>query len=286
MPGRTARSLFSLTLLAFTVAACAPKSPEESASDTDDTTTDQADTVATTGATETGETDTGATDTGETAGDACEAPDPAAKASVSISFGDWPIVADSYPEQKHVDAACTVQSATSVGGVIDIALLCTEGELVDMPIGLRVEGPADFAVDLVADDAVALAAYWQADGHHIFTGHWFTLHGAGGELLLAGLDYDAGAAPSDDLAPLKVTPVGDLCEPDCEGGCDPLSDGVERVGLAFSHPDASVEILDGARAQLIAGGRRYDIVVAEAEYWYCLNCGSQYTWILRQADQE
>jgi hypothetical protein len=281
-----AYSFASLSLLTFI--ACAPKSPEETASDTDETTDSS-------GATDpdpsTGEPTTGDSDssTGEPS-DACQAPDPAAKASVSLGLGEWPHVPDAYPEQIRAAADCTVQSAAGNAGVIDIALLCSEGELVDMPVTLHVEGPADFGVDIVKDDKVKLDAYWQADGHHIISGHWFALHDTNGELLLAGLDYDSAGAPQDALAPLTVLTVDGACEPTCEDGgteCDLQFDGVERLAVGFTHKDGpSVELLDESRGQLISNGRRYDIVVAQAEQWFCLNCGSLHTWLIRQADQE
>lgn len=290
-----AYSFVSLSLLTFI--ACAPKSPEDTASDSDSGATDS-------DATETGnepstgepttsepstEPSTGEPSTGEPS-EACQAPDPAAKASVSLDFGEWPLVPDAYPEQRRAAADCTVQSASSVAGEIDLALLCSEGELVDMPIGVHVSGPADFGVDIIKDDKVKLDAYWQADGHHILTGHWFALHDTQGELLLAGLDYDSAGAPQDALAPLTALTLDSVCEPACEDGgteCDLEWDGVERLAVGFAHKDGpSVDVLDESRAQLISGGRRYDIVVAQAENWFCLNCGSLHTWIVRQADQE
>lgn len=276
----------SLSLSTFI--ACAPKSPEESATDTDDVEA-SASSGSVDSASSTDEPTTGDSSTGEPS-EACEAPDPAARASVSIDFGQWPLVPDGYPDQIRAAADCSVQSASSVAGVIDIALLCSEGELVDMPVGLHVTGPANFGVDLIADDKVELDAYWQADGHHIFTGHWFALHDMNGELLLAGLDYDSASAPKDALAPLTVLTVEGACEPECEGGgtdCDLDWNGVERLAVGFAHEDgASVEVLDEGRGQLIANGRRYDIVVAQAERWFCINCGTLHTWLLRQADQE
>lgn len=286
-----AYSFASLSLL--TVIACVPKSPEESASDTDATETSDGASVSDS-STDEPTTDAPTTDgsdssTGEPS-EACQAPDPAAKASVAINFGQWPQVPDSYPEQIRAAADCTVQSASSVAGAIDIDLLCSEGELVDMPVSLHVTGPADFGVDIIADDKVKLDAYWQADGHHIFSGHWFALHDMNGELLLAGLDYDSAGAPQEALAPLTAVTVDGVCAPECDGGgqdCDLEWNGVERLAVGFSLADgASVEVLDESRAQLISNGRRYDIVVAQAEYWFCLNCGSLHTWIVRQADQE
>jgi hypothetical protein len=281
-----AYSFASLSLL--TVIACAPKSPEDSATDTDETSESSgaSDSDSSTGEPTTGEPDSS---TGEPS-EACVAPDPAAKASVSLDLGEWPLVPDAYPEQIRAAADCTVQSATSVAGDIAIALLCSEGELVDMPVGLHVTGPADFGVDFVKDDKVKLDAYWQADGHHIISGHWFALHDTNGELLLAGLDYDSAGAPQDALAPLTVLTLDSVCEPACESGgvdCDLEWDGVERLAVGFAHKDGpSVDVIDESRAQLISNGRRYDIVVAQAEHWYCLNCGSLHTWIVRQADQE
>lgn len=287
MPGRSAYLLSSLTLL--TVVACAPKSPAESASDTDTETSDS------TGDSSSGEPTTGEPDptggpdtTGEPPPDSCQAPDPAAKASISLDLGDWPLVPETYPDRQEVAAECSVQSATSNGGVIDLALLCTQGELVDMPIAVHVDGPVDFAVDLVAGDGVQLAAMWEGDGIDYVGGIWFTMHDKGGELLLAGLEYHSAGAPQDALAPLTVLAVDGACEPTCENGCsDPEWDQVERLALGFAHKDGpSVDVLDEGRADLLATGRRYDIVVGRAENWSCLNCGTNYRWIVRAADQE
>ncbi|WAS91785.1 hypothetical protein [Nannocystis punicea] len=262
------------------------------------------------GETETGagETETGASETETSAGEtetggpaptdsattgfspsACEAPDPAAQASVTIDFGDWPIDVDTYPEEKHISAGdCAVQSVADGGGTIDIALRCSEGELVDMPIALRVTGPADFIVEVVVGDAVELAAFWKGDGIDIVGGSWFTLRGANKSLLLAGLDLDVADRPQANLAPLTIEVDDNICEPLCEPDCaNPNADLVERLGLVFTHEGGpSFELLDENRGQLLAGGERYDIVVGQAEIWTCINCGPRYRWIVRQADQE
>ena len=288
MLGRTA-PLLSLSLLSAALIACGPESQgtdgDTDAPDTSTTDTSTGDPSTTD--TSTGDPSTTDTSTTDTAGEACEAPDPAIQASVSVDLGQWPLVVDAYPDQIHVDADCTVQSATGDGGTIDLALLCTEGPLVDVPTGIVVDGPDDFVVDLVAGDAVKLDAYWQADGHHIFAGHWFTLHDEGGALLLAGLDLDAATASNDRLAPLTVDVAKDVCAPTCESNCDvDPPDTVERLALDFTHQGgATARVLDEGRAELIEGGLRFDIVVERAKLWSCLNCGAHHIWILRAADQ-
>lgn len=78
-----------------------------------------------------------------------------------------------------------------------------------------------------------------------------------------------------------------MCEPTCTNGCtQPEWDNVERLALDVSHMDGSlVQVVDDNRGELVTGGRRYDIVVAQAELWSCLNCGENNVWIIRQADQ-
>lgn len=277
-----------MTTLLVGLIACAPKTAEDSATDTDaatlDTTGESASATngMTSGATSGGATETG----GDTAGDQCPAPEAAIKASISINFFEWPVNMDFVPNSIAVAADCTVKAVSSKDGVVDVDLVCTEGEQVDLPISLHVEGPADFAADLVVvDAAVQLDAFWEGDAVDYVGGSWFVLHDAGGALLLAGLDYQGGAAPSAHLAPLKVEVVTGVCEPTCENGCvNPEWDMVERRGLAFTHVSGpSVEVLDQTRQQLAADGGSHDIVVADAKYYSCLNCGDSFTWILRKA---
>jgi hypothetical protein len=157
-----------------------------------------------------------------------------------------------------------------------------------MPIALQVTGPADFGAELVAGDAVKLAAFWRGDGIDIVGGSWFTLRGANDSLLLAGLDLDSADAPQGNLAPLTIDVDDGVCEPGCVPDCEnPHAELVERLGLVFTHESGpSFELLDENRGQLLSSGERYDIVVGQAESWTCINCGPQYRWILRQADQE
>jgi hypothetical protein len=219
----------------------------------------------------------------------CEAPNPKATASVAVEFGDWPSDMGTSSEEKHISAGdCTVESATSLSGVIDIALRCSEGELVDRPIALHVTGPATFNVDLVAGEVVKLAALWRGDGIDIVGGSWLILRGANDLLLFAGLDLDTADKPQASLTPLTIVVDEDACEPTCENGCTvPEWDTVERQGLVFTHESGpGVELVDESRGELLAGGELYDIVVAHAEVWSCINCGPRYRWILRQGYQE
>lgn len=270
----TART--ALLLSALVLAACGPQSPADSDSDAASSSTD---TTATTGA-----TDSGATETG---GEACPAADPAAMAALSIDFGGWPLVPDVYPERREVAAQCGVQSVAAAGGAIDIALLCSEGDLLEMPIALHVAAPADFAIDLVQGATVKLAGFWEGDAVDYVGGEGFVLRDAGDAILLAGLDYHGAGSLNGSLAPLSVKAVSGVCAPTCEGGCvNPEWDMVERRALDVADADlAAVQIVDRGRGELLAGGRRYDIVVDEAQYWSCLNCGEDYRWVLRGADQ-
>lgn len=269
----------TLLLLAVISFACAPKAPEDTTSDTDVTDTSGSTSAAT-------EPTTGdATDTTDTTtgGDACTEPDPVAKASVSFDFGAWP-VAGGEPNTVEIAADCAVESATTVDGATSINLICTEGQVVDQPIHLGITAPDDFTVDLTGVTDVRLDAYWQSDGHHIGTGHWFVLHDAAdGALLLAGLDHDSAASPNPALAPLTVTRLEDVCPATCGDCLD--ADGTERISLSFAHDDGSLALVDQQRGQLVADGRSYDIILSEAVFHYCLNCWGTYVWVLSGAAQ-
>lgn len=285
MLARTSLSSLSLSLLACSLVGCTPKAPEDSGTETD-AATDSASGDTTGGATEgvTGGVTDGSSSGDTTGGDACPAVDPAVKSQVSINFNDWPKVPDAYPERIEVAADCKVTSASADGGLVDVSLACTEGNLVDLPISLSVVGPADFSVALAVDATVKLAAFWEGDAVDYVGGQWFVLRDDADAVLLAGLVYHGGGAASDALAPLSATPASGVCEPTCENGCTtPEWDMVERLGVTFAHTDGpSVQVLDGQRAQLVAGGDTFDLVVGQAKFYSCLNCGDNFAWALRR----
>jgi len=212
--------------------------------------------------------------------DPCIPPDPAATASLSIDFGSWPII-DSEQPRIEVAADCTVQTATNAAGKVDVALLCSEGAQVDVAISIAVTAPADFEIDLSDGQQVRLDAYWQDVGHHTDTGEWFVIRAAGDDaVLLAGLDNDSHDGLDEALGALSITPVEGVCESPCGDTCTE-SDAVERLAFAFAHSDGtSLDLLDQTRGDLLAGGRRHDIVLAQAHKFFCLNCWDEYRWIL------
>lgn len=278
-------ALALLTVSLSLCVACGPASPADSATDSDATDSASGDTTGDTtgGATE------GATEgvtSGDTTGDAemCPAVDPAVKSDMAMDLGAWPLTPDAYPDQIKIAADCVVKTANVAGGAISLDLLCTEGEQVDMPIRVSVDGPADFAIEIAVDAAVKLEAFWEGDAVDYVGGQWFVLRDGGGALLLAALNYHAGASPSDRLAPISLATIGGVCEPTCEFGCTtPEWDMVERRGVEVIHADGPiVAVLDGQRGQLTAGGDVFDMVVGEARSFTCLNCDNNYRWALRR----
>lgn len=272
----------ALLLLALAGLACTPKAPEDTAGDTEATDS--------TGDATTGDTDTsssGATDPTTGGEDACTAPDPAARASAWLDLGQWPVSGApdmGEPQTAKLAADCAVQSVTTEGSETILVLTCTEGQVIDQTVRLGFTAPADFGVDLAGATDVRLDAYWQGDGHHVGSGEWFVVHDAGsGDLLLAGLDHDSATSPSEVLAPLTVDYVDDVCPATCGDCLD--QDGTERIALAFTHADGSLALVDQQRGQLEAGGRVYDIILSEAVDNYCLNCWSDYVWLLAGAPQ-
>ncbi|MDC0718313.1 hypothetical protein [Nannocystis bainbridge] len=259
---------------------------DTAATDTAATDTDATDSAATepttgdTAATDT-DADTAATDTDtDTGGEACVSADPAATASIGINFGDWPVI-DGEQQTITMAAACTVQTATAAAGKIDVALLCSEGEQVDVAITLNVTAPADFAIDIQSGQTVALDAYWQGEGHHSSEGEWFVLKAADtGAVLLAGVANESNYGVNEKLGALSVDTVEGVCPLPCGDDCFDSADP-ERVGFRFAHDEGPwVELLDGNRGEFLALGRKYDAVVSTAEKYYCLNCWSWYVWVM------
>lgn len=281
---RDPSTMHALTLFAAVLAAaCQPGKGDTAATETAATESAATESTATestgTEPTTTDAEPTDSTDGGATTGDdACVAPDPAASAAVGIDFGQWPMEFESLT----IAAECTVESATNQAGAIAIGLRCSEGAQVDVAIGLSLTAPADFAFQLDVGAQVQLQAYWQADGHHIGTGEWFVLHdAAGAELLLAGLALDSATAANDALGVLAIGAVADVCAPTCGEECFDTMDGTERLALAFTHDDGpSLTLVDQGRGSLSAGGRTFDVVLDAAVANYCLNCWSDYVWII------
>ncbi|MDC0669445.1 hypothetical protein [Nannocystis radixulma] len=288
MLSRNQSPLHALILVSAILApACKPE--EGATTDTDATDSAATDTAATdTAATDTaetqpttGDTDTAATDTDtDTGGEACIPRDPAVTASVAIDFGDWPII-DGEQQTIEVAAACTVQSATQADGEIHVALLCSQGEQVDVALGITVAVPADFTTDLSDGRQVTLDAYWQGVGHHVGEGEWFVLRASDdGAVLLAGVMHDSNYGLNEALGAITINTVEGVCPLPCGDQCFDTSDA-ERVAFQFVHDEGpSIELVDGSRGQFLALGRKYDAVVSTAEKYYCLNCWSWYVWVL------
>ncbi|MFZ6180028.1 hypothetical protein [Nannocystis pusilla] len=293
MLSRTLLPLHALVLVSAILApACKPE--EGAATDTDATDSAATDTDATaTAATQptTSETDTAATDTDttdtvasdtdtDTGGEACVPRDPVVTAEVGIDFGAWPII-DGEQETIAVAAACTVQTATNTDGKVEVALLCSEGEQVDVAITLFVTAPADFAIDIQDGQTVALDAYWQGEGHHVGEGEWFVLKAADtGAVLLAGVAHDSNSGINEVFGPLTVDAVEGMCPLPCGSECFDTLDP-ERIAFRFVHDEGpSIELVDGTRGEFLAQGRKFDAVVSTAEKYYCLNCWSWYVWVI------
>lgn len=293
MLSRTLLPLHALVLVSAILApACKPEegaatdtdATDSAASDTDPT--DTAATQPTTGATDTAATDTdttAATDTDtdtDTGGEACVPRDPVVTAEVGIDFGAWPVI-DGEQETIAVAAACTVQTATNVDGKVEVALLCSEGEQVDVAITLFVTAPAGFAIDIQDGQTVALDAYWQGVGHHVGEGEWFVLKAADtGAVLLAGLAHDSNFGVNEVFGPLTVDTVEGMCPLPCGNECFDTLDP-ERIAFRFVHDEGpSIELVDGTRGEFLAQGRKFDAVVSTAEKYYCLNCWSWYVWVI------
>ncbi|MCY1072599.1 hypothetical protein OV090_48080 [Nannocystis sp. RBIL2] len=292
---RTLLPVHALVLVSAILApACKPE--EGAATDTDPTDsaatdTDPTDTAATQPTTS--DTDTAATDTDTTAsdtadtdtdtdtgGEVCVPRDPVVTAEVGIDFGTWPVM-DGEPETISVAAACTVQTATQVEGKVEVALLCSQGDLLDVAVTLFVTAPADFAIDIQDGQTVALDAYWQGEGHHIGSGEWFVLKAADtGAVLLAGVAHDSNFGVNEVFGALTVDTVEGMCPLPCGSECFDTSDP-ERIAFQFVHDEGpSLEVVDGTRGEFLAQGRKFDAVVAKAEKYYCLNCWSWYVWVI------
>jgi hypothetical protein len=298
MLSRTLLPLHALVLVSAILApACKPE--EGTTTDTDATDTDATDSAATdtdatataatqpttsdtdTAATDTDSTDTAATDTDtDTGGELCIPRDPVVTAEVGIDFGDWPVI-DGEQAMISVAAACTVQTATNVEGKVEVALLCSQDDLVDVAITLFVTAPADFAIDIQDGQAVALDAYWQGEGHHSGEGKWFVLKAADTEaVLLAGVAHDSNFGVNEVFGALTVDTVEGMCPLPCGSECFDTSDP-ERIAFQFVHDEGpSIELVDGTRGEFLAQGRKFDGVVATAEKYYCLNCWSWYVWVI------
>ncbi|MCY1010755.1 hypothetical protein OV079_35370 [Nannocystis pusilla] len=300
MLSRTLLPLHALVLVSAILApACKPEegaatdtdATDSAATDTDATDTDATDTAATqptTSATDTAATDTAATDTDSTAtdtdtdtgGEACVPRDPVVTAEVGIDFGAWPVM-DGEPETIQVAAACIVQTATNVEGKVEVALLCSQGDLLDVAVTLFVTAPADFAIDIQDGQTVALDAYWQGEGHHIGEGEWFVLKAAlTDEVLLAGVAHDSNFGVNEVFGALTVDTVEGMCPLPCGNECFDTLDP-ERIAFRFVHDEGpSIELVDGTRGEFLAQGRKFDAVVSTAEKYYCLNCWSWYVWVI------
>ncbi|PCC71322.1 hypothetical protein SAMN02745121_00862 [Nannocystis exedens] len=301
MLSRNPLSLHALVLVSAILApACKPEegaatdtdatdsaATDTDATDTAATDTDATDTTATqptTGETDTAATDTDATDTAatdtDTGGEACVLPDPPVTASIGVDFGDWPIL-DGEQQRIEVAAACTVETASNVDGEVEVALLCSQGEQVDVAIKLFVTAPADFAIDIQDGQAVTLDAYWQGEGHHVGEGEWFVLKAADtGAVLLAGVAHDNNTGVNEVLGALTIDTVEGVCPLPCGDECFDTLDP-ERIAFKFVHDEGpSIELVDGTRGQFLALGRRFDAVVSTAHKYYCLNCWNWYVWVI------
>lgn len=289
MLSRTLLPLHALVLVSAILApACKPEegaTTDTDATDSAATDTDATDTAATqpttsdTAATDTDSSDTAATDT-DTGGEVCVPRDPVVTAEVGIDFGDWPVI-DGEQAMISVAAACTVKTATNVEGKVEVALLCSQDELVDVAITLFVTAPSDFAIDIQNGQAVALDAYWQGEGHHIGEGEWFVLKAADTEaVLLAGVAHDSNFGVNEVFGALTVDTVEGMCPLPCGSECFDTLDP-ERIAFRFVHDEGpSLELVDGTRGEFLAQGRKFDAVVATAEKYYCLNCWSWYVWVI------
>lgn len=185
------------------------------------------------------------------------------------------------PSTRTVQADCTVDSVVASTTSLVLGLTCSDETTIDVPVSVNLSGlPADFEVAIAPATTVRLDHYWQSDGHHISSGQWLVLHdSSGAELLLTAIDHSGVSATSDHLAPLAL----DIDQSPCKSPC--AQDGPDctephRVGVRVTGADEEATVVDGSRQVLESGGQAYDILVARALRWTCLNCSSDYVVVI------
>ncbi|MBK8261040.1 MAG: hypothetical protein IPK80_06840 [Nannocystis sp.] len=287
--------------LALLLTSALPACAGDDKGDTDTDTTATTDATTTTATTTTASTDTDTATTAETTTDTtgtdtdtdtdtgdidplCVAPS-GVKSGFYVDFSAWEEIDPmAFDVTLKIEAQCTIEALSPGAGALDVALRCTEGDKIDLPIMLSLSDlPGDFAHTLEQDAAVRLQYRWRSEGHHIEPGHWFILHDAAMEHLhMIGVDYDSPGGGT--TTPLTLSADASLCANPC--GDEPL-DCVDthRVSVRVSGGGESVTVLDSHRDALLANGVTYDVIVPKATRRYCLNCSDSYRLLVSAAPQ-
>jgi hypothetical protein len=292
----TSRRCALTLLLTSALTACA--GDDKATSDTDTTATTDATTTTASTDTDTATTAETTTDTSDTDTDTttdsttdtgdidplCVAPS-GVKGGFYVDFSAWEEIDPmAFDVTLEIEAQCTIEALSPGASALDVALRCTEGDKIDLPITLSLSDlPGDFAHTLEQDAAVHLQYRWRSEGHHIEPGHWFILHDAAMEHLhMIGVDYDSPGGGT--TTPLTLSADASLCANPC--GDEPI-DCVDthRVSVRVSGGGESVAVLDGHRDALLANGVTYEVIVPKATRRYCLNCSDSYRLLVSAASQ-
>ena len=207
----------------------------------------------------------------------CAPPDPGATVDMTVDAAAWVVepVDDPLGEQGgaiDVSTSCVVDALEGEGSTLTIELTCVGEDFEDAPMVVRLNAlPASWQVDLAVGEQLQVDHHWHGSGHHQIEGAWLTMLRPGGELVLAATKNGGVSWMAERINHLAIEVDDGVCVSPCDevgGYCEEPW----RLGISVQSADGALMVVDGGRGTLPSLGRDYDVTVANAERYTCLNC--------------
>lgn len=194
----------------------------------------------------------------------CVDRNPDFKGAISFDFGAWGSPHPALAPAREINAVCAVTSFEWVEMTAQIALECTEGDLLDQPISASLELYADPSLEVTAGQKVMFVGGWHYQPAGELAQYFILRNTDDSRVLLAGL-LNMVDDVNDKLSPLSLELTGETCPWVCEADCADGGDPGRRDVIRVSHEAGpSADVLDGNRATLQHNENAFEFVAGRA----------------------
>lgn len=225
-------------------------------------------------------------DTGSEQLGLCTPPDPTVTFDMTVEATAWlseptddPL--GEQPTTIEMSTSCVVGALEGATDALTIRLDCVGDDFEDAPVVVRLkELPESWAIDLAEEEQLQVDYSWHSSGHHQIEGAWLTMVRPGGALVLAATKNGSVKWMDGHINHLAIEVDDGICPSPCEDANSSFCEEPWRLGLSIESQGGSLTVLDGGRGTVPSMGRDYDVTVATAERYTCLNCPTLFSVVI------